>query len=69
VAHTTAPHFTPTRIIRKPIVVERIGLSATTIWRMERAGQFPKHIQLGANSVGWREADIEQWITERADSK
>lgn len=57
---------TPTRILRKPTVIERVALSGTTLWRLERAGKFPKHIQLGANSIGWRESDIEAWIAERA---
>jgi prophage regulatory protein len=61
--HAVAP---PTKILRRPAVVERVGLSSTTIWRMERAGQFPRSIHLGPNSVGWREHDIEAWIAERA---
>lgn len=60
----TAP--APTKILRKPAVVERVALSGTTIWRLERAGKFPRHIQLGANSIGWREADIEAWIADGA---
>ena len=57
---------TPARILRKPAVIERVALSGTTLWRLERAGKFPKHLQLGANSIGWRESDIEAWIAERA---
>ena len=55
----------PTRLLRKPAVLERVGLSDTTIWRLERAGKFPKSIRISAGAVAWREADIEAWIAER----
>ncbi len=29
------------RIIRKPELMSRIGLSDASIWRMEKAGKFP----------------------------
>jgi predicted DNA-binding transcriptional regulator AlpA len=54
---------------RKSIVVERIGLSSTTIWRLERAEKFPKHIQLSATSIGWRACDVEASIAERTGSR
>ena len=51
-----------TRIIRKPEVEKMVGLSGMTIDRREAAGQFPKRKRLGANSVGWVEAEITEWI-------
>jgi prophage regulatory protein len=59
---------TPSRILRKPTVVDRVGLSDTTIWRLERAGRFPKRVQLGANSIGWIEREIDDWIAQRAEA-
>ncbi len=53
------------RILRKPEVEEKTGLSGQTIWRKERAGQFPRRITLGPNSVGWLEAEIDEWIAAR----
>jgi len=29
------------------------------------AGRFPKAVQLGSRSVGWIEAEIEEWIVAR----
>jgi len=55
-----------TRILRLPAVVDRIDVHPTTLWRWERAGQFPRRVRLGLNSVGWRESDIDRWIAERA---
>jgi prophage regulatory protein len=53
------------RILRKPEVVKAVGLSHVTIWRMERAGNFPKRLALGSKAVGWRLSDIEQWMESR----
>jgi prophage regulatory protein len=53
-------------IIRKPEVRKRTGLSDTTIWRLERAGDFPRKVLLTeGGSVGWVEAEVERWVQER----
>ena len=62
-----APAPTQTLILRKSEVRRRVGgVSGTTLWRWQREGKFPKHLQIGPNTVGWRESDIEAWIAERA---
>jgi len=58
-----------TKILRKPAVVERVGLSGTTIWRMVRDGRFPAPLQLSENAVGWKESDIEAWLASRQARK
>ncbi len=50
------------RVLRKRAVVKKVGYSGMHIARLEKAGQFPKRIRLGPNSVGWVEAEIEAWI-------
>lgn len=57
----------PIRILRKPAVRERTGLSDATIWRMYRRGDFPRPIRLSANAVGWRETDVDEWLRTRAE--
>jgi predicted DNA-binding transcriptional regulator AlpA len=52
-------------ILRTADVVRRTGLSRTTLWRLERQGEFPARVRLGLNSVGWREDEIAQWIDAR----
>jgi prophage regulatory protein len=54
------------QIIRKPELLDRIGLSDTTIWRMEKVGKFPKRLQLGGNSVGWFDDEIDDWQNAKA---
>jgi prophage regulatory protein len=41
------------RIIRYPELRQICSRGRTTIWRLENAGQFPRRVQLGQNSVGW----------------
>ena len=43
----------------------RIGLSKTTIWRLERKGAFPRRIQLSPGRVGWDSDSVETWIKSR----
>lgn len=57
------------RIIRKAEVQRLTGLSYTSIWRKEKAGEFVPRVRLGANSVGWRESDVMRWLDERESVK
>lgn len=57
------------RIIRKPELLRIVGVSHPTIWRMEKAGKFPKRISLGKNSVGWLESEIKQWLENMAQNR
>ncbi|MEP7152316.1 MAG: AlpA family phage regulatory protein [Nitrospira sp.] len=45
------------------------GLSRTQWWRLERAGQVPRRIPLGENSVGWLKGELESWIAARAATR
>lgn len=58
------------RILRFPEVRTRIGgYSRVHVDRLEKAGKFPKRIQIGGNAVGWDEAEIEAWINSRKDAR
>lgn len=57
------------RVIRKPELLNIVGLSDPTIWRMEKAGSFPKRLRLGGNSCGWLETEIVAWLSERAAAR
>jgi prophage regulatory protein len=52
-------------IIRPKELPQKTGLSRTTCWRLERAGDFPKRIRLSAGAVGYRRAEVEQWLADR----
>lgn len=54
------------RIIRKPELLAKIGLSDATIWRLEKANRFPRRIQLGGNSVGWFDNEVDAWLKRKS---
>ena len=53
------------KLMRFRAVQEYTGLSRSTIWRLERRGDFPKHHRIAPNIVAWVEADITGWIEQR----
>ena len=57
------------KILRLPTVVEITGTSKTTIYRWIGANQFPKPINLSNVSVGWLEADINDWIQSKIEAR
>ena len=52
-------------ILRLPQVMERTGLSRSTIYLRISEGCFPQPISLGPRTVGWIEEEIDSWIEER----
>jgi len=42
-----------------------VGLSKTTIWRLERTQNFPKRIRLSAGRVGYRLHEVMAWLESR----
>jgi prophage regulatory protein len=53
---------TTKRIIRKPEMLARVGVSDTTLWRMERDGKFPKRRTIGAGVAGWISTEVDHWF-------
>ncbi len=45
------------------------GLSRSTLWRLERAGSFPRRRKLSANAVGWLENEVRAWLQDRAEPR
>jgi predicted DNA-binding transcriptional regulator AlpA len=43
----------PKRILRRPQVQDRVGLTHSQIDSMERRGLFPKRIKISVKAAGW----------------
>ena len=39
-----------------------VNLSRSTIYRMEKRGEFPKRIQLSPQRKGYRTSDLKKWV-------
>lgn len=57
------------RILSKPQLKELVLYSPQHVARLEKAGQFPKRVQLGPNRVGWVEDEVLDWLQSRMDSR
>jgi prophage regulatory protein len=57
------------RIIRRHELTDKVGYSLAHIYRLERAGLFPRRVHLGRRAVGWVEEEIENWLRERVDAR
>lgn len=53
------------KILRETDVKKRSGKSRAQRWRDIRAGLFPAPVELGPNSIGWFEDEIEEWLASR----
>ena len=53
------------RILSKKQLREVVLYSPQHIDRLEKAGKFPKRVQLGPNRVGWIESEIYGWLKQR----
>ena len=52
--------------IRWPRVRQLTGLSRSTVWRLEKSGQFPARRKLSANSIGWSAIELQDWVNSRS---
>lgn len=53
------------QILRRPEVERTTGLSRSTIYKAMTENAFPKPIRIGRRAVGWRQADIMNWLETR----
>lgn len=53
---------TPDRILRINTVLDRTGLSRSTMYRKMENGTFPKNIRISTRCAGWRESAINAWL-------
>lgn len=53
------------RTIRRHELRQIVPLAETTIYEMERRGEFPRRFNLTPRCVVWDLAEVESWIEER----
>lgn len=54
----------PDRILRLKAVLDRTGLSRSTMYRKMQDGTFPQSLQISARCKGWRESAITAWLRD-----
>jgi len=56
------PTDTPDRILRLNAVLDRTGLSRSTLYRKIQTGTFPKQVRIATRCAGWRESAVTAWM-------
>lgn len=56
------------QFIRPREVVEMIGVSRTTLWRMVQAGTFPPPVRITERNRGFLLEAVEAWMKARTDA-
>ena len=56
------------RLLRRPEIESRTGLSRSSIYAMMARGTFPRPLRIGQRAVAWDEATIENWLATRAEA-
>ena len=54
---------------KKRQLKELVLYSPQHMARLEKAGKFPKRVQLGPNRVGWVEDKVMDWLQQRLESR
>ena len=55
----------PGRMVRISQLIDYVGLSRPTIYRLSKAGKFPKPVKIGARASAWDLNEIDAWIEAR----
>jgi len=50
------------RLLRRPEVEARTGLSRSTLYRLMRTGEFPEPLKIGPRAVRWVAGEVDTWI-------
>lgn len=53
------------KLLRRPEVEARTGLSRSTIYQWMKDGKFPQPVALGTRLVAWRASDVNAWLESR----
>jgi prophage regulatory protein len=54
------------RILRLPAVIAKSGLGRDSVYRLAKAGKFPKPVKLSERASGWFEDEIDAYLAKRA---
>lgn len=57
------------RFLRLPDVIQRTGLSKSTIYKMIKEGQFPESVPIYGQSVAWLSSEVSEWASARINAR
>jgi prophage regulatory protein len=58
-----------TRLLHTNVVLDRVALSKTQLYRLIKAGEFPKPVPIGTQRVAFLESEVADWIERRVRAR
>lgn len=55
----------PLKIIRMREVLQRTGLTRSTVYAQMKAGIFPSNFKIGLSVSGWNASEVDEWVRSR----
>lgn len=55
------------KIIRPTQLAKLLGVSKTTLWRLEKSSELPERYSISERIVGWKESDIKEWLESKKE--
>lgn len=62
------PESSDERLLRLSQVEARTGLKKSSIYELQRRGEFPRSVKLSRRAVCWPESAVNAWIADRIKS-
>lgn len=56
---------TMVKLMRMPDVLDAIGISKSTLYRMVAAGEFPAGVRIGERAIAWPSDEVQEFIRVR----
>ena len=53
------------RLLRRPQVLEMIGLSKSMLYHLIELGLFPRPVRIGLRAVAWWQSEVVAWMESR----
>jgi prophage regulatory protein len=53
------------RLLRRPEVENKTGLSRSAIYEGIKSGSFPEPVPISNNAVAWLCSEVDEWINQR----
>ena len=63
--HQSGPAVPRDRLLRLPAVEALTGLKKSTLYALQKSGDFPRAVQVTPRCVAWKEAAVLQWVQDR----
>ncbi len=51
-------------ILKLPEVTRITGIGRSNLYALIQRGEFPKPVKLSVRSVGWRQSEVNAWLSE-----